>query len=217
MTIPLEIERRIRQLDRKVSALEREPREPARKYLDARRYAGPGFTGPLWVIGGRDYEATNVYDDVFTGSATQWAIKTSAALFGQRSEHTSLVFGGKMWVIGGRDENGQKLSDIWYSFNGKFWILATAAAGFLPRYGHASCVHGGRMWVFGGWVDTGGSRYANDVWSSINGTLWTEVNANASWAKRVYHDVLSYRDQLFLIGGIDDTVTKPADPQADYN
>src|SRR5579862_942014 len=55
---------------------------------------------------------------------------------------------------------------------GTNWAQVTPAAPWAPRYVHAALVFNGRMWVLGG--NQGGS-YFNDVWSSSDGTNWTQV------------------------------------------
>lgn len=67
----------------------------------------------------------------------------------------------------------------------------------------AAVSHNGKLWVIGG---RGFSGYMNDVWSSSDGTNWTEVKPSETaspthFSKRVGHAVVSFNNQMWLIGG----------------
>jgi hypothetical protein len=64
----------------------------------------------------------------------------------------------------------------------------------LPnRQGCAAAVHAGAMWV------TGGGR-TNDVWTSTDGTHWTQTPP-PPWSPREHHGLVSFGGKLWLLGG----------------
>jgi hypothetical protein len=54
------------------------------------------------------------------------------------------------------------------------------------------------MWVMGG-NDSGGD-YLNDVWSSPDGTNWTQVTAAAPWSPR-HATAVVFNGQMWVLGG----------------
>jgi hypothetical protein len=66
-------------------------------------------------------------------------------------------------------------------------------------------VKDGRMWLIGGGTyqtpGRPGRTYANDVWSSADGSSWKCHTADAPWEPRAYHDVAVFDDKLWVLGG----------------
>ncbi|HTS18717.1 MAG TPA: choice-of-anchor Q domain-containing protein [Verrucomicrobiae bacterium] len=56
------------------------------------------------------------------------------------------------------------------------------------------------MWLYGG-------DYRNDVWSSSDGTNWTEVTPSAPWAGRSSFGAVAFNGQLWVLGGTGSTVS----------
>ena len=65
-----------------------------------------------------------------------------------------------------------------------------------PRFG--AVVLNSQMWVLGG--GTGSSNF-NDVWSSSDGTNWTEVTPAAPWSARDDYRAVVFNNQLWVLGG----------------
>jgi hypothetical protein len=73
-----------------------------------------------------------------------------------------------------------------------------------PRSGHASVIFQNGIWIFGGYdpnVRGDKSPYLSDVWHSEDGRTWTPVTDAAPWKGRRGHQVIVFKDQLYLIGG----------------
>ncbi|MDD2715235.1 MAG: Ig-like domain-containing protein [Candidatus Wallbacteria bacterium] len=88
------------------------------------------------------------------------------------------------------------------------WIQATAGAAFSKRQAHSSLVFNNKMWVIGGTLMVDGmvSSPKNDVWSSTDGTAWTEVKTNypgAGFSARGYHSSVVFNNLMWLIGGME--------------
>jgi len=133
----------------------------------------------------------------------QWTTVTSAAPWGPRVDHTSVVFNGKMWVMGGWDgvNAGYPKNDVWYSNDGVLWTAATSAAAWVPRLLHASVVFNNRIWVIGGQAGFGGDLVQNDVFWSSDGVAWTTATAHANWSPRISPAVVVFNNKMWLIGG----------------
>jgi hypothetical protein len=58
-------------------------------------------------------------------------------------------------------------------------------------------VFNGQIWVLGGW----GGSYFNDVWSSSDGTNWTQVTPVASWGARSQFPAVVFNGQIWVLGG----------------
>jgi hypothetical protein len=56
------------------------------------------------------------------------------------------------------------------------------------------------MWLVGG---ENGNNYYNDVWSTTNGTNWTQITAAAPWSGRagLTHASIVFNAQMWLVGG----------------
>ena len=100
-----------------------------------------------------------------------------------RSGHTSVVFQNKIWVLGGVD-NLRRYNDVWSSPDGSTWTESTPPGSASKnvgganknwwgiRHSHTSVVFKGKIWLLGG--RPGGTTRVNDVWSSADGSTWTE-------------------------------------------
>ena len=145
-----------------------------------------------------------------------------------RYYHTSVVFNSKIWVMGGGGSGPERFNDVWSSPDGETWTESTPPGSarkitsgnnknwWAARYHHTSVVfdpdgRGERIWVMGG---EGDDRY-NDVWSSTDGSSWTESTppSNASkktagtgknwWGARRSHTSVVFQDKIWVIGGAD--------------
>ncbi len=84
------------------------------------------------------------------------------------------------------------------------WGEATAHAPFSGRYGLSGTVFNGLMWVVGGAAgnaDNSVTYYDADIWSSSNGSAWTEATSSAPFGGRYGSQTLSYNGKMWLIGG----------------
>ena len=128
-----------------------------------------------------------------------------------RTDHAMAVFNNQIWIIGGKSTTGTPLNDIHKSLDGKNWTKVTNGS-FSPRFGHSCVVHNGKLWLTGGITinDTDGVCYLNDVWNSSDGKNWTKVadvaettdyESETRFDKRAYHNMVSYKDKLWVMLG----------------
>ncbi len=138
-----------------------------------------------------------------------WGAATTNAAFPGRQSPTGLVYNNAMWLIGGYNPTNNYLNDVWSSTNGASWtnVLPDLTGGsstqFIGRTNHTSLVFNNAMWVIGG--DNGLlGGVLNDVWSSTNGSTWTQT-ASASSANifpaRGDHTSLVFNNTMWVIGG----------------
>ena len=198
------------------------------------------FDSKIWVLGG--FDDTDNFNDVWSspdgktwtestpsGSApkdTDGTDGSAANWWTARSYHTSVVFDSKIWVMGGND--GSSLNDVWSSPDGAIWTESTPPNDkdgnpvnksntnwWGARGEHTSVVFprdgaGKKIWVLGGYD---GSNTLNDVWSSTDGSTWTESTppknaekdtdgGDANWWKsRYYFDSAVFQNKIWIIGG----------------
>ncbi|HKQ16464.1 MAG TPA: hypothetical protein VJT80_23810, partial [Steroidobacteraceae bacterium] len=177
--------------------------------------AGPGFEpraghavavfqNKLWLIGGH----TDVGDesDVWTSAdgLTWTGVPPGSSVFPPRSSHRVVAFNNELWLTGGGAMVGGRIlgtSDVWHSADGSNW---TPVAGpFQPRIRHAMEVFNSRLYVIGGVSGDDysfGARY-HDVWSSADGSNWTQDTAAAAFEPRWNPASVVHGGELWLIGG----------------
>ena len=75
------------------------------------------------------------------------------------------------------------------------------ANGFTKRWNHASASFDDKLWVIAGNSASNGTL--NDVWSSTNGSTWTNNTAGSSkkLLGRAFHQAVSFGGKLWVIGG----------------
>ncbi|MFG1497275.1 kelch repeat-containing protein [Saccharospirillum sp. HFRX-1] len=185
----------------------------------------------LWLLGGHSDSADWTFDDLWKSiDGVNWVQEKELKntdpqnpkmLFYYRERHQLVVFDGdrdgdpEMWLIGGYyfvDGSGTFVnSEVWSSGNGIAWTRRND----LPvsaRYFHqvaafdAGDGKGVQLWLVGG-QDKSGTRF-NEVWSSSDGTGWTQHNNPAvPFSPVAEHQLLvadaNHDDQneLWLIGG----------------
>jgi hypothetical protein len=145
-----------------------------------------------------------------------WQLVTDAAAFSPRDCGGALVFHDRMWLLGGwhpRDDPTTN-SEVWSSADGLDWRLEVVAP-WEGRHCAGYAVHRDQMWIIGG--DNNRYHYQNDVWSSPDGVVWTEVASDVPWRDRVTHHVVAYDDRLWVLGGQQITDFDPAGGKAVYN
>lgn len=87
------------------------------------------------------------------------------------------------------------------------WTEVNSKAEWSKRYDHKVVVFDNQMWLLGGYTpgNVRGDSYFEDVWSSSDGSSWTEVVSVAPWNGRRGHEVVTFNDgngeAIYLIGG----------------
>ena len=77
------------------------------------------------------------------------------------------------------------------------WSKMAGEAGWSARSGHQTVEYQNKLWVMGGY----GSRYKNDVWSSVDGKTWVQETAAAGWSARSGHQTVVFQNKLWVLGG----------------
>jgi hypothetical protein len=164
------------------------------------------YDNKLWVIGGdrnTGHYQNNVWSSV---DGLNWELVTDSVPWANRATQYVLVFNNRLWLMGGQEvfETTTPVvayNDVYSSADGANWTLETASAGWSPRgLIMGSAVFKNRMWVVGGGTyDV--PVYQNDVWSSADGVNWDLVLASAPWSKRVFHNIITFDNKLWVIAG----------------
>lgn len=76
------------------------------------------------------------------------------------------------------------------------------SAPWQPRYGLGVVVFADRLWVLGGTATAQDGTQFNDVWSSVDGSLWRQEVAAAPWSPRWNHVTFASGGKLWVIGGL---------------
>lgn len=167
------------------------------------------FNDRLWIGGGwfQSYEAPP--RDVWSSpDGKTWAKVLEDAPWQHSDLPMNLTFGGKMWIMGGwfngRLPGHSASHQVWASSDGTKWEQVTAAAAWTPRLAAGVVEHVGRMWMLGGtenyYFGTEASL-KNDVWSSADGKEWSRVTEKAAWSPRAYHQAVTLKGRMYVLGG----------------
>ena len=178
------------------------------------------FNGKIWVMGGNDGIFNDLNDVWSSTDGETWTestppndkdgssvTKDNKNWWTARYRHTSVVFDSKIWVMGGSMGSEPPLTnynDVWSSPDGKTWTQVNAAADWKARSYHTSVVFppdgaGKKIWVMGG-TSSGLDRF-NDMWSSSDGSTWTQVDAAAKWTARWGHTSVVFDSKIWVMGG----------------
>ncbi len=175
------------------------------------------FENKMWVLGGS--AGDGLKNDVWSSTnGTNWLqVKADSTndphSWYARQEHTSVVFDGKMWVLGGSVVGDSLKNDVWSSPDGITWEK-TATNDNNPRWearrSHSSVEFKGEIWVLGGYAKRfqSDASFRNDVWSSVDGEVWTEVTADANWSARQNHTSVVFEGKIWVLGGMVDDAFK---------
>ena len=145
----------------------------------------------------------------------KWILVTDNAPFAPRDGAGALVYNDAMWFIGGWNPDDKVNfplvcnNEVWKSQNGSDWELIKPNTFIDASFDHTKnwagrhtagyAVHNNAMWIVGG--DANQGYYQNDVWTSTDGRSWSCIHADVPWGPRVLHYTVSFRDQLWIIGG----------------
>ena len=167
------------------------------------------FEDRFWLFGGCQAEGTDPSDilgDVWSSAdGAGWQREADTTPWPDRYLHEMVVYDGRLWMFGGMHRyrpDRVNLNDVWCSDDGVTWEERTTAAPWPTRHVFASVVHDGRMWVSSGAPD--GMIYYNDVWWSTDGNQWHECPGDGTrFCVRKNPALVSYRDKLWMIGGME--------------
>ncbi|MEZ6049702.1 MAG: hypothetical protein R3C11_29795, partial [Planctomycetaceae bacterium] len=145
----------------------------------------------------------------------QWTQVTMNAEFAARDGAGALVYQDKLWLLGGWNP-GDKVhfplicnNEVWSSVDGREWLLEKPNTfhdkSFDPhsdwegRHTAGYAVYKNKMWIIGG--DANQGHYQNEVWSSVDGKTWEEVNDDVPWGPRALHQTFVFQDKMWVMGG----------------
>jgi len=145
--------------------------------------------------------SVNVLSGVSSGFGSNWVQITAAAPWSARWEHACLEFGGKLWVMGGIVNYPSGCNDVWASNDGTNWSRVITTAPWPARFGFNCVTLDNKMWLLGGILRNDDTSFLNDVWSSSDGTNWTEVASHAGWSNRSDYGCVVFSNKLWVLGG----------------
>jgi hypothetical protein len=172
------------------------------------------FKNKIWLTGGADVINAYLPDGVLnpdrkviwkndvwsSGDGINWKKENTPACFSDRSDHSIIVFDDKIWVLCG--QSGPNKNDIWNSCDGINWKLIGNAP-FTARHVCEVVNFENRIWVIGGFAfnSSGFPVLLDDVWNSCDGVKWNEVSHSHNIGTRMEHQVVAFKDQIWLIAG----------------
>ncbi|WP_109851923.1 hypothetical protein [Aquimarina sp. AU58] len=154
------------------------------------------FNGQLWLIGGKDIADVPYTNIWHSTDGISWSELSPP--FGALSAHETLVYNSKMYVTKGNRTTNQ--TEVWSTANGLNWIQETDNA-FPGRAGQKGVVFNDTMYLLGG-EDIAANK-VNEIWTSTNGSLWTEVSPTTLFSERNAHSATVYNDKVWVIAGKD--------------
>lgn len=165
-----------------------------------------------WYVIAKDINGTTTTSDTFNFRTAEETIILNwnqDPSFESRQNHGLVWFNDKFYIIGG-GIGGNGFNDVWVSANGRTWEELNSGAKFTPRFEHDVVVFKNKIWVIGGRNSFFSGSELNDVWSSSDGDTWVQESANTSFPPKYAHKVLTYDNQLWIIGGrnINDNISK---------
>lgn len=148
------------------------------------------FNNKLWLIGGRNPSPNVDNNDIWSSvDGKNWTLELANAAFSPRGGHKLITYQNKLWLIGSYQER-----DVWSSVDGINWIKEAETTGFPTSMQLLTpVVLDEKLWLLGD-----NSQY---TWFSQNGVTWTHAPTEASYADRVGATVLTFDNQIWLIGG----------------
>lgn len=161
------------------------------------------FDNKLWMVGGREDGLTAKNDVWSSSNGTDWTEVTSSAQFGARSGHALFTLNDKLWLMGGLGTNAALYNDIWSTTDGITWTEESAnnPAAFSPRYDHSVTSFANKLWLIGGRnIDTSNPKF-DDIWTSEDGTTWTQQTDDAAFGVRTGHSSTVFDNELWIIAG----------------
>ncbi|MEO8115891.1 MAG: kelch repeat-containing protein [Phenylobacterium sp.] len=157
--------------------------------------SGAGARGDqLVVLGGLSAGQPSPRAWGFQARPLGWSKIGSSPLTGDQLTPAVDSLRGKVWSV-----CGDMRHNLIASGDGIQW---TDAAGNLPYEQNRAGVAGlGALWVSGG--RNRNLDCTNDVWSTTDGTSWTQATPRAPWAGRNGHAMAVFNDRLWVMAGTD--------------
>ena len=155
----------------------------------------------LVLIAGWQYSAPNYYRQVWQSTdGKSWSLLTNAAPFSATNLNQVVELNGKLLAFAGNDTN-ETTPEVWSSSDGASWTQVLANAPYAPRLGYRVVVHNNLVYVIGGYSSLSSSTIANDVWSSPDGAVWTQVASDGTLPKQTFGAGVSVAGKMCLYPG----------------
>ena len=105
------------------------------------------------------------------------------------------------WQVIASDSKGAITNSTVFSFTTKPVTVTKLLddAEFKGRAEHTSLVFDGRIWILGG-IDR--HERADDIWSSLDGSIWNKETNNAGFISRGDHASVVFDNKMWVIGGV---------------
>ncbi len=167
------------------------------------------FRDRLWILGGWFSSQEPTPRDVWSSAdGRTWEQASPAAPWLHGDLPMTIAFGERLWLMGGwhngRLPGHSASNEVWSSPDGVAWDRVTPAAAWSQRLAAGIVEHDGRIWVLGGtenYYFGDANSLKNDVWSSADGRDWRLETAQAPWSPRAYHQAVSHRGRIYVLGG----------------
>jgi len=133
-----------------------------------------------------------------------WEPVSSNVAYPARKNAAMIAFKDRLWVYGGALANGEehRAGVAWSSADGARWEPAETSSPVIARSGLHITEFRGKLWLSGGDNGSNDGGEQQDVWTSEDGESWQLVVENAPWPRRTEHQMVVYRDRLWIIGGL---------------
>jgi|GEM_PF-1937246 len=190
------------------------PNAPSPDMWEARHTAGYTILGDAMYVLGGDLNQGHMQPDVWRSTdGSAWTRILAAAPWGERVLHITATLGDHIFVMGGQTlpqfggpPETAFYNDVWRSPDGITWerIVEHAPWSARGQIGGQAVLAGEFFILGGGTYDTPAvptRLFHNDVWSTPNGTDWTQRLAEAPWVSRQYHDVAAYDGRVWVLEG----------------
>lgn len=135
--------------------------------------------------------------------AADWMLESTAP-WQARDSQVEFVLKDHLWIGGGWFQSFEAPPrDVWSSADGKTWKLAVPQAPWKHSDLAMSVTFQNKAWVMGGWFNgrLPGHSASNEVWSSSDGSEWTQVTPAAGWSPRLAAGLVEHRSRLWMLGG----------------
>ena len=184
--------------------------------------------GEMFIVGGDANRGYHINDVWKSSDGANWELVNKTPPWAPRALHLSFSYNGYIYVIGGQtmplfvdDNNLDEIyyRDIWRSTDGKKWEKVIVKGDlFTHRGGGGSAiVLNDEVYIVGGFTYNHIVNNNRDVWTDVwksSGNLdyWEKIGktpVNEAGDGFMYHNLASFDNKLWLIGGLRLRTNKP--------
>src|SRR5262245_2113726 len=159
--------------------------------------ADASYAGAIWRVGGwvEVNGRRTLMNDVWRSeNGRHWQRVLDRAPWSPRSGAYLLGFRDTLWLVGGEPLDRR----VWLTIDGRPWA-ARETTGLPLANPQGVLAYRNALWIIGhGMWDNA----TNDVWTSVNGAIWTRVTAGAEWPARTGGGFAVLNDRMWVVAGI---------------